>query len=182
MTVASEVAQELLYPLTLFRAADRRPLPTVEKIAGEDMPLPYRDLLVHRGDMTSRLEAFHGAPMKLRVLTLDRTPDAYRREVLLCAQDTGLPVEYGANEINLSAFEEPLRTDILEGKLPLGGLLNRAGIKYRSEPRGFLRVLPDPTLCKLFEVDAVEAFYGRSNTLLDEQGTVLARIVEVLRP
>lgn len=181
MSVAPPI-QDLLYPLSLFRAHDGRPLPDVMTIDGAEMPQPYRDLLVHKGDMTSRLEAFHKAPMKLRVLNLERTVDAYRREVLLCARDSGLPVEYGANEINLSAFEETLRNDILEEKLPLGGLLNRAGLKYRSEPRAFLRIQPDATLCKLFEVDAAEAFYGRSNTLLDENGTVLARIVEVLRP
>ncbi|MEQ1861160.1 MAG: hypothetical protein ABMA13_14660 [Chthoniobacteraceae bacterium] len=173
---------ELLHPLSLFRERDQRPLPIIEVIDGDAMPQPYRDLLVHNGDMTSRLEAFHGSPMKLRVLNLDRTPEAYRREVLLCTADTGLPVEYGANEINLAAFDEPLRAEILEGRLPLGGLLNRAGINYRSEPRGFLRVMPDLTLCRLFGVDVAAAFFGRSNTLIGDDGTVLARIVEVLRP
>lgn len=178
----TSTTHEVLYPLSLFREHDRRPLPIIQVIDGDAMPQPYRDLLVHTGDMTSRLETFHHAPLKLRVLNLERTPEAYRREVLLCAQDSGLPVEYGANEINLEAFEEPLREQIVEGRLPLGGLLNRAGIKYHSEPRAFLRVLPDLTLCKLFGVDVAAAFFGRSNTLLDDKGTVLARIVEVLRP
>jgi chorismate-pyruvate lyase len=182
MSVAVASAQDLLYPLSLFRARDHRPLPIVQVIDGADMPGPYRDLLVHTGDMTSRLEAFHKAPMKLRVLNLDRTPHAYRREVLLCAQDTGVPVEYGANEVNLDAFDESLRNEILDGRLPLGGLLNRYGIKYRSEPRAFIRVLPDLTLCKMFGVDVAAAFFGRCNSLLDQNGTVLARIVEVLRP
>jgi hypothetical protein len=71
---------------------------------------------------------------------------------------------------------------VLEGRLPLGGLLNRAKFKYRSEPRAYLRILPDLTLCRLFDVDVAAAFFGRSNTLLAESGTVLARIVEVLRP
>jgi chorismate-pyruvate lyase len=173
---------ELLYPLSLFRERDGRPLPIVEVIDGAVMPPPYQALLVHHGDMTSRLEAFHGAPMKLRVLNLERSADAYRREVLLCARETGLPVEYGAIEINLTAFEEPLRSEVLEGRLPLGGLLNRAKFKYRSEPRAYLRILPDLTLCRLFDVDVAAAFFGRSNTLLAESGTVLARIVEVLRP
>lgn len=182
--IAQEAPQtyEVLYPLSLFRQHDRRPLPIIQIIDGSVMPQPYHDLLVHLGDMTSRLEAYHHTPLKLRVLNLEQTADAYRREVLLCSQETGLPVEYGANEINLSAFDEKLRTEILDARLPLGGLLNRAGIKYRSEPRAYLRVLPDLTLCRMFGVDVAAAFFGRSNVLLDDSGRVLARIVEVLRP
>jgi chorismate-pyruvate lyase len=173
---------ELLYPLSLFRQRDGRPLPIVQVIDGATMPEPYKSLLVHHGDMTSRLENFHGSPMKLRVLNLERSPDAYRREVLLCARESGLPVEYGAIEINLQPFEESLRSEILEGRLPLGGLLNRAKFGYRSEPRGYLRIMPDLTLCRLFGVDVAAAFFGRSNSLLAENGAVIARIVEVLRP
>jgi len=183
MTVAPPTASfDILHPLSLFRQRDGGTLPPVELIEGSAVPAPYQGLLVHKGDMTSRLEAFHSSPLKLRVLHLDRTPEAYRREVLLCTQAAGIPVEYGANEINLAAFEEPLRNEILAGKLPLGGLLNRAGIKYYSEPRAFLRVRPDATLCRLFEIEPVDALYGRSNTLLSSAGVVLARIVEILRP
>ena len=173
---------EMLYPLSLFRERDGRPLPIVQVIEGAAMPPPYQALLVHQGDMTSRLEAFHASPMKLKVLNVERTADAYRREVLLCARDSGLPVEYGAIEINLQAFEEPLRSEVVEGRLPLGGLLNRAKFKYRSEPRAYLRILPDLTLCRLFGLDVAAAFFGRSNILLGDDGTVLATIVEVLRP
>ncbi len=179
MTIA---ALDLLYPLTVFRKRDRRPLPVYEAIEGDAMPEPYRTLLVHNGDMTSRLEAHHDSPLKLRVLHRSHTPELYRREVLLCTEKADLPVEYGAIEINLAAFSEPLRSEILEGKLPLGGLLNRHRFPYRSEPRGYLRVLPDLTLCRLFGVEAASAFYGRSNVLLGADGTVLAQIVEVLRP
>jgi hypothetical protein len=175
-------ATDLLYPLSLFRERDDHPLPILQVIDGEVMPDPYRGLLVHRGDMTSRLEEFYRAPMKLRVLHVEQTPHAYRREVILCAQDTGLPVEYGAIEINLDAFAEPLRTAIVEATQPLGGLLNRHGMRYHSEPRAYLRLLPDLTLCRHFGGLAAAAYFGRSNVLLDESGTVLARIVEVLRP
>ena len=57
------------------------------------------------------------------------------------AQSDEGPVEYGAIEINLAAFPEPLRAQIVEGQLPLGGLLNAHGFQYRSEPRGYLRAL-----------------------------------------
>lgn len=173
---------DLLYPLTVFRKRDRSPLPVYEAVEAEAVPEPYRTLLVHHGDMTSRLEAHHKSPLKLNALHRSHTPEVYRREVLLLTRDTDIPVEYGAIEINLSAFDEPLRSQIIEAKLPLGGLLNSHRFQYRSEPRGFLRVLPDLTLCRLFDVEAASAFYGRSNVLLGADDTVLAQIVEVLRP
>jgi len=182
VTAATTKETDLLYPLSLFRERDDRPLPIVQIIEGDVMPDPYRGLLVHHGDMSSRLEEFYKAPMRLRVLHVEQTERAYRREVILCTQDTGLPVEYGAIEINLDAFVEPLRTEIVEASLPLGGLLNKHGVRYRSEPRAYLRLLPDLTLCKQFGCEACAAFFGRCNILRDESGTVLARIVEVLRP
>ena len=173
---------DLLYPLSHFCQAGGHPLPACEFIDGAVMPEPYRTLLVHHGDMTSRLEEFHGAPMKLRVLHRETGGDAYRREVLLCAQDSGLPVEYGAIEIHLDAFAEPLRALILEGRAPLGGLLNRHAIRYRSEPRAYLKLAPDSVMDAHFDLDGAHTLYGRSNVLLGDGDRVLARIVEVLRP
>jgi chorismate-pyruvate lyase len=184
MSAATIPASEhgLLYPLTLFRQRDKRPLPVIEPIDGERMPEPYRSLLVHNGDMTTRLEDFHDASLRLRALHVEEAPHAYRREVLLCTRDADLAVEYGAIEICLDVFTEPLRSEIVEAHLPLGGLLNAYGIEYRSEPRAFFRVLPDLTLCRHFGVEAAAGFYGRSNRLLTAGGAVFARIVEVLRP
>ena len=180
--IAAEPNTDLLFPLSHFFLAGGCPLPDCEIIDGASMPEPYRSLLVHHGDMTSRLEEFHGASMTLRVLQRETTGDAYRREVLLCKATDGLPVEYGAIEINLAAFDEPLREAILAGRLPLGGLLNNHGVRYRSEPRGFLKLAPDSAMDAHFGLAGAHALYGRSNVLLGTGDRVLARIVEVLRP
>ena len=179
---ASASQTDLLYPLSHFFRQSGDVLPPCETIAGPDMPAPYRSLLVHQGDMTSRLEKFHGAPMKLRVLHSEAEGDTYRREVLLCAQDSGLPVEYGAIAIDLAQFAEPLRSLILEGRQPLGGLLNRHAVRYRSEPRAFLKLAPDSAMDAHFELEGAHTLYGRCNVLLGERDQILARIVEVLRP
>lgn len=180
MTVASP--HELLYPLSLFCQDGGHPLPAFERIAGESMPEPYRGLLVHHGDMTSRLEAFFGGEIIIEVLHHEHTPEAYRREVVLRIEASGLPVEYGAIEIELSAFDGELRRLILEHHLPLGGLLNRFGRPYRSEPKGFLKLGPDRVMQEVFGMPDAREFFGRSNVLLDGDGKTLARIVEVLRP
>lgn len=179
---SSPLSADLLYPLSRFCERDGHPLPAYAVLDGLALPEPYRKLLFHRGDMTSRLEEFHASPMTLRVLHREEDSAAYRREVLLCAKDSGLPVEYGAIEIHLDAFEPELRAEILAGQLPLGGLLNRAGLRYRGEPRAFLRLAPDAAMNAHFQTDASNELFGRSNVLRGEKGETLARIVEVLRP
>lgn len=176
------VDTDLLYPLTLFSRASGHELPAYTVIAGAEMPEPYRRLLVHHGDMTSRLENFHAGEIVIEALRHEHTPAAYRREVVLRMDGTGKAVEYGAIEIELSAFNEEIRRLILEEHLPLGGLLNRFKVQYRSEPRAFIKLGPDVVMQQLFETPAATEFYGRCNRLLDAEGRVLARIVEILRP
>ncbi len=173
---------DLLYPLPRFFAAAQRPLPDVEPMDAEALPpAPYR-LLAHAGDMTSKLEEFFADDMLLRVIQCEHTPEHYRREVVLYGAKTKLPVEYGAIEIELGAFPEALRSEIVEARLPLGGLMNRHQLRYRSEPRGFLRISPRAWLTNLFELPEPTPSYGRSNTLVGAKGEVLARILEILRP
>ncbi len=175
-------SEELLYPLPVLYQQEGLPLPEFTTIPANDLPQPYRNLLAHSGDMTSKLEEFHGDGLVLRVLFREDSAGAYRREVLLCSAKSGKAVEYGAIEINLSAFDEALRSAILEAHLPLGGLLNRHRIRYRSQPRAFLRIAADPRLAELFSLPAPASLFGRSNVLLDAAGRTLAQIVEILPP
>jgi len=180
--VTTTPALELLHPLPFLYEAEGRALPDFELIDPKSLPADAHRLLVHTGDMTSKLEEFFGEQMLLRVLRCEHTAEHYRREVILYCEKSGQPVEFGAIEIELAAFAEPLRGEIVTGALPLGGLLNRHGVRYRSKPRGFLRAAPDLRLAELFELPAPVTLYGRTNQLLDAQDRVLARIVEILRP
>lgn len=182
MSTAVSASPDLLYPLSRFCKDGGHPLPSCVVIEGATMPQPYRDLLVHCGDMTSRLEALHGGEIFIEVLHHEHTAEAYRREVVLRIEATGTAVEYGAIEIELSAFEGELKQLILDEHLPLGGLLNRFGIRYRSEPRAFIRLGGDAVMQRVFEMPDAQEFFGRCNVLLGDGDRVLARIVEVLRP
>lgn len=173
---------DFLYPLPALYATAGRALPEFEVVPAASLSKGAHQLLVHSGDMTSKLEDYFEDSMLLRVIQRQHTPEHYRREVLLYCEKSGLPVEYGAIEIALDAFEEPLRTAIVEARLPLGGLLNSHGFRYRSEPHAFLRVAPCAHLAELFGLTAPEALFGRSNQLLSAEGVQLARIVEILRP
>ena len=173
---------EILHPLPLLYEAAAHPLPDFDLVDQNALPPAAHRLLVHTGDMTSKLEEYFADEMSLRVLQCDHSAEHYRREVVLCCSRTEMPVEYGAIEIELASFDESLRREIELGKSPLGGLLNRHRIRYRSRPRGFLRVTPDLRLSKIFQLPAPVVLFGRTNQLLDAQDRVLASIVEVLRP
>ena len=173
---------ELLYPLSLFRHTDGEELPSFEVIEGDAVPQPFRGLLVHNGDMTSRLAAHHGGDIVLEVLHREVTPEAYRREVVLHVAKTGVPVEYGAIEIFLGAFPAAIRAEIVEAKRPLGGLLNAHGIAYRSQPKAFIKLGDDAIMHDHFGCAETHCFYGRCNELVGADGQLLARIVEVLPP
>ena len=58
-------ALPFVYPLDEFYARTGLILPKIERLRGEQVPEPYRKLLVHEHDMTPTLESFHGADIHL---------------------------------------------------------------------------------------------------------------------
>ena len=178
----STLSEELLKPLRRFQPADDA---LYIRVDPKEMPEAVRGLLVHSGDMTSRLESFHKNAISLKVCqTLgpsDHEEGAYSREVMLINSSSGEAVEYGAIEIFLDVFTPALRALIIEGRVPLGGLLNRHGVRYKSEPQAYFRV-KGTHLSALLGVSVEEVLFGRCNVLHTESGELLARIVEVLPP
>lgn len=149
-------------------------------IEGSDLPLPYRDLLVHKKDMTSTLANFHHSKICLEVLKARTDGGAYVREVVLFAESTGNPVEYGAIRIQLDRFQADERDAIVGGKEPLGSILNRMHCVYHSRPRGFFSIQA-PVVCqKRFGCDEGETLYGRYNQLVNGEEEELASIIEIL--
>ncbi len=178
----SHPEEDVLYPLTLLRRKAGLGVSGFKVVGPGTIPEPFYSLLVHEGDMTSRLEAFYGGTIALKLLHMEKAPEAYRREVVLFVEDSKLAVEYGAIEINLAAFEGNLRELIVEARLPLGGLLNRFGVEYRSCPKAFIELGADPVMGAHFGAPGATRFFGRSNVLVGAGKQVLATIVEVLRP
>ncbi len=179
MTAAAE--HDILYPLSMFRMARQIPALSFEVIEGTDVPQPYRDLLVHDGDMTSRLEQFHGDAIQVDRLHSSSDGGVYFREVTLRLQKDKEPVEYGAIEISLAALPEDAVEQVLAAKRPLGGILNHFRISYSSAPKAFLKIVPDDAIRETFGPVA-ETLYGRSNEIIGFNGESYAKIVEILPP
>lgn len=172
----------LLFPLDEFYRAEGRPLPFVEPISPDDVPEPYRNLLVHDRDMTPTLEAFHGEPIHLRLLQRWLCGETLWRQVVLAINGSGSAVEFGAIVIHCDRFPAAAREQILAGYRPLGTILADHAIEHRSCPRGFLRVQPDGLMREALEMGSDAALYGRRNVLTTPEGGILAEILEILPP
>ena len=182
MDDSTKISPDVLYPLSFMRASRNLPSLTYEKIDPADMPEPYRSLLVHEGDMTSRLEGHHECPIKVQRLRSSNNGKLYFREVLLRTEVGEKPTEYGAIEIDLGSLPEEVRELVLEASQPLGGILNDHRIPYSSAPRAFLKVVPDGPIVEAFGSVEADFLFGRSNVISDYNGRTIAQIVEILPP
>jgi chorismate-pyruvate lyase len=173
---------QLGHPLDEFYAQAGVSLPNIEQIAGENVPPPYRDLLVHQNDMTPTLEGFYGRAIHLRLLGKRRKGNHYFREVVLLLDGTNKPVEFGAIKINLNLFSAEARKQILEEQRPLGRIMQECAVRHSSRPKAFLRITTDPIINDALEINGPHVLFGRRNSLLDPQDRPLAEIVEILPP
>ena len=171
-----------LYPLDEFYAQANRCLPAIESLAGEQIPEPYKSLLVHSKDMTSTLERFHGESVHLKVLSRQQCDDFYFREVVLVMDQAGLPVEFGAIKINLVLFPPHARRQILQEQHPLGHILEEQKISYVSRPKAFLKVGSDSFIEGALSLPAPSFVFARRNALLDSAQRPMAEVLEILPP
>ena len=172
----------IAYPLDDFYAQAGLPLPVIESVPGDDVPEPFKSLLVHQDDMTPTLEKFHGDTIHIRVLRRQQRDDFYFREVLLVTDKDERAVEFGAIKINLALFTPEARQDILGERLPLGHILAERGVTHTSRPKAFLRVQSDAFINSALGLSSAHTLFGRRNTLWDPQQRPLAEIVEILPP
>ena len=172
----------LAHPLDEFYARTGGQLPVLRRVPAEDIPEPYRSLLVHQNDMTSTLENFHDCSIHLHVVGRERRNGEYFREVVLQLDGNDKPVEFGAIKINLHLFPTATQQRILEERYPLGHILKEGAIKYESRPQAFFRVASDALIKGLLNLRESTNLFGRRNTLFDQQGRSLAEIVEILPP
>lgn len=171
---------DLLYPLSFMRMTRKLPKLNFSELDASQIPEPYASLLVHDGDMTSRLEAYHESALSVSPLRSSNDGKSYFREVLLTTTENDQPVEYGAIEITLKHLPEEVRPLVIEAKQPLGGLLNQYRIPYSSSPRAFLKIIPDGPIVEAFGSVESDELYGRSNQITGFNGDIIARIVEIL--
>ena len=173
----------LLHPLSMMRRAHGLPSLDFKEIESQELPEPYRQLLAHEGDMTSRLQNAYRSSIRVNRLRSSNDGKNYFREVILETLDSpARAVEYGAIEIHLPQLPEVVNESIIAGEMPLGGILNVARIPYACSLRGFFKIMPDAPIVEAFGMERPMELFGRSNRIQTRTGETIALIVEILPP
>ncbi len=147
-----------------------------------DIPQPQRRLLVHYRDMTSTLQNHFGEPIALRVLDRKLDHDYYSRHIVLETAGTLRPAEYGAIRVHLPSLDESARAELLEGRTPMGEILNGRGLTYRCCPGAFFRLFSNALIDQSLRLETPQWLFGRCNCLAGEQGRTIAEVIEILPP
>jgi chorismate-pyruvate lyase len=172
----------LIYPLSEFYEQSGLSLPSVARVEGQDIPAPYRSLLVHEHDMTPTLEDAYRRSIKLRVLQYQVRDHVVSRQVALIAEGSEKPVAFGAIKIDLEHFPTRARRLVLERQQPLGTILRAQGVEHTSHPNAFVRVTSDVVINGALQLSGSYQLFGRRNVILDSEQRTLAQVVEILPP
>lgn len=120
------------------------------RIGPEDLTATQRELLVHREHMTTRLAAFYGSPVQLRVLEERRDAGEYARKIVLTPSGSDRVLELGIVRLQLDLIDPSARDEILAKRQPLGDILMRRGILRRISPRWYFRFPADTPIATAF--------------------------------
>jgi chorismate-pyruvate lyase len=149
------------------------------EVPADEVPEPYHKLLVHSHHMTITVEQYYHS--SVRVLSCRRSGNEYARKILLSTQDTRRVVQFGLVRINLGVCPEPVKNEIIQGKIPLGRVLIQHNMLRRIEPQAFLRISISPTLADWFGVNPGLTTYGRVGVIYTGDRPAV-EVLEILAP
>ena len=150
-------------------------------IAVDQMPQPYRDLLVHEHHMTVTVESHHRSLVDVKVLDKKRDGNSYARKILLALQSDGRIVMFGLVRIWLHYCSPAVCTEILAENTPLGRILIDHNVLRRIEPTDYLRMTPGPEMMEWFGLTAPMTIYGRL-ALIHCDGKPAIELLEIVAP
>jgi chorismate-pyruvate lyase len=153
----------------------------VETVPPDQVPEPYRRLLVHKHHMTVTVEKFYGDKVDVKVLVARRDGDDYVRKILLTLHGSGKVVQFGLPRVNLSLLSEKVRGEIVAGGTPLGRVLIQNHVLRRIEPVAYLAVSLGPGLARPFDVPLGTVTYGRTGVIFTDNRPAI-EVLEILAP
>lgn len=166
--------------LELFYSRAGLSLPRLKKLDGDEVPEPYRRLLVHSDDLTPTLEGYYHDTLRVTALSRRHEDTSYMREVVLHLSGSGKPVVYGVIRIALNHLPPVSAKRVLEDQVPFGSILHADGVAHLSWPQAFFRAEPDPHMQTALGMRRSSPLYGRRNVLVDGSRRLLAEVIEVL--
>ena len=170
---------DLLDLLALFPPADY--LRAYEYVRSDEVPPPYRKLLVHEYHMTVTVEEHHGSLVDVKILERKHEGDTYARKILLTLPSTGKIVQFGLVRIRFEYCSVAVRDQIVAGQTPLGRILIEHNVLRRIEPTAYLRILPGPAMMEWFGLKTPKPTYGRL-ALIHCDGKPAVELLEIVAP
>ena len=160
---------------------DSADVPHAESVPADDVPEPYRQLLVHTHHMTVTVERFYGDPVDVTVLACRRDGDEYARKILLSLHASHKVVQFGLVRINLGVCPPAVKAEIVDGKTPLGRVLIQHDMLRRIEPVGYLRLRLSERMAEWFGVVAGAETFGRLGVIYTGDAPAV-EVLEILAP
>ena len=176
----SPLCHSLLWPLNLFYERYGRQMPEITPLFEHHMPEPYKQLLVHKKNMTPTLEAYHSDTIHIERMNLLPGNEQTTREIILRLDRNKKPVEYGASRIFLRKLPPKALPLVAEGKVPLGTILRICECIHTVELAGFFKIKPTPFFSEIFGTSDGTPLFGRRNTLTAPDGSAIAEVCEIL--
>jgi hypothetical protein len=150
-----------------------------EEITPEEMPQPFRQLLVHDRHMTRTLVAYYKSPLDLHVQEMHKVGNLYSRKIFLCPSETKGVVEHGLVRLDLKYMPELVKREILQEHAPLGAIMINHDIHQRIQARWYLRFPPDSSLLQWVDCQIPGPLYGRLGTIYCDDEPVI-EVLEIV--
>lgn len=160
---------------------DKNGSPTADELAPEEIPEPYRTLLVHNHHMTVTVEDFYRDRVDVAILESQLLGHEYRRKILLALTGNSRVVQFGLVCIDLSLLSSVVREQIIAGKTPLGRILIENDVLREVRPISYWKVQPNDALRDWFQMTHDEDLYGRIG-LITTDGQPAIEVLEILAP
>ena len=152
-----------------------------EKVSPDEMPEPYRRLLVHRHHMTVAMEECHHGPVSVRVLKAKYSARHYFRQSLLIRESDERVVQLGIVGINFDYLDPEVRQEIVAERTPLGHILIGHNVLREIELMAVWRITPGNDLCRLFGVTSEQTTFGRT-AIIHCDGQPALELLEISAP
>ena len=156
-------------------------LPRCDFVPAEALPQPFRELLVHQGHMTAKVEAYYGERLGVRVIDFTNENGLYTRISSLYRLGRAESIQFNVAQVALRHFDEVSVAEILRGERPLGRILADYITHRQVQARNYLRVVPSDAMMTCFGVESMKSTYGRLATI-SCSGNAAVWVLEVMSP
>jgi len=161
--------------------SDRFDRPEKTFIAGNEVPSPSRELLVHDQHMTVTVERFLSEPVRLQVIQQTQTNSCYCRAILLSGVKSGRLIQFGLVRIDLETVGQQVRQEIEAGVTPLGRILIDHNVMRSIHPSHYLKITPTGEMMTLLKLADASPLFGRLATIMTHSHPAI-EVLEVVAP